>query len=199
MVRIATTTGRMLLAVAIALVLQAEKCSDTSPVSCKKLAVVKDYGGLDGCDLLFIVSDDLKLLATNLDTFDLELSDGDVVLLGYSVLDDAASICMAEDAIVALHCLQEAPGLRANAACEPLLDPYRQEWSLAVMKEIQPFRIEELKIGKARLYHFYSKTENKLYACHGEHICTYPPGKRGECQAYLDAAGKGTIIFVEDQ
>lgn len=92
-----------LLIVFVLLPLLAGKCGDAK---CDVFARVSDQSGLDGCGLLFELEDSSLLLPTNLDDFDLPLTEGDTVSISYKVIPDAMSVCMRENATITLTCIE---------------------------------------------------------------------------------------------
>ncbi len=94
---------RPLLIVFVMLALLASKCGDTK---CDVFARVSDQSGLDGCGLLFELEDDSLLLPANLESFDINLEEGDTVAISYEIIPDAMSVCMRENATITLTCLE---------------------------------------------------------------------------------------------
>jgi hypothetical protein len=74
--------------------------------ACIHEGVVQDFTGLDGCRLLIVMPDGRKLLAASSPEDGPGLAAGMHIRFGYRELPDAMSICMAENAIVALTCLE---------------------------------------------------------------------------------------------
>ncbi len=74
--------------------------------SCRMEATVVDLKGLDGCGIMFQLKSGKKLLPNNLEDYEGEFSAGKKVMISFEELKDYASICMAEDAIVQIECLE---------------------------------------------------------------------------------------------
>ncbi len=87
---------------------------------CSTLAVVRDLRGLDGCSFVFELADGKKLepllshcVLPPIDSepqkdplSDFEFADGKQVRIGYEVLENQISICMA-GTIVKISCIEE--------------------------------------------------------------------------------------------
>ena len=73
---------------------------------CSTLATVKDFTGLDGCTFLFILDNGDKYLPAEISDSNFELKDQQRIKFGYKELKDQMSICMAENKIVAVTCIQ---------------------------------------------------------------------------------------------
>ncbi len=197
----------LLAAIAISLTLTAaEQCGrarNTEQQSCEVNAVAKDHHWLDGCGILLVLDDGDKLLATNLDAFDSTIVDGDTLRIAFTVLEDMMSICMAEQAIVRLECLEVVSRAAAsgvvNDPCTPMVDPARPPWSRKVLIEIDPVRIIEMKIDDHYAYHYMGRTEHRIYDCHGNLFCTAPADDRTPCEQYLLKATQARIIYVVNE
>lgn len=73
---------------------------------CNTTGTFVDYSHIDGCTYLLVLENGDKLLpATILDTSFLP-EDGMRVLFGYVELDEAVTICMAEDLVVEVTCIK---------------------------------------------------------------------------------------------
>lgn len=72
---------------------------------CNHSGVVKDFTGLDGCRLLIVTDAGKKLLPAALPEMDFELKDGQKIKFDYKETD-GMSICMAEDMIVEITCIE---------------------------------------------------------------------------------------------
>lgn len=182
-------------------ILTAETCNSRGGgLACDHLATVVDRSDLDGCQILLNAGEDRLLLPTNLDTFDVEVGDGDLVTISFTVDDAAASICMAEDAIVTLQCIRPVIQKRSSMEdCPAVGDPYGEKWSRVAMQKSGATRIESMQVGNTTLYHFSGGSENRIYSCYGDHLCSYPAGNRTPCEEYFQQVAESTIIFVEDQ
>jgi hypothetical protein len=76
----------------------------TSP--CSQLGTYVDMQGLDGCTFLIQLEDGRKLLPIYSREPDFQPKDGMKVRLDFKPADDMASVCMAEDLIAEITCLE---------------------------------------------------------------------------------------------
>ena len=159
-------------------------------------ATVVDMTGLDGCGRLLILEDGRKLLPTNLHATLAEMTTDQQVSISFKIVEDMASICMAEDHMVELTCLVT---VAAEGPCPEMVDPYRPSWSLTVMKALDPERVERLTTDNVDLYHYVGKRESRIYDCYGNLRCRYATGARADCDEVFSTATSTTIIYVLDQ
>lgn len=75
--------------------------------TCLTAGTVKDMRGLDGCTFLIILENGQKLLPARLPDPDFQFREGQKVRFDYKKSTAGASICMAEDMIVDISCLEE--------------------------------------------------------------------------------------------
>ncbi|MCB0630236.1 MAG: hypothetical protein R2824_12860 [Saprospiraceae bacterium] len=85
---------------------QSGKSSGTS--SCKTKGEVQDFSGLDGCSLLIVTEDGKKLLPGKMPDTGVELKAGLKIRFDYRPID-MMSVCMTEDEIVEITCLEVIP------------------------------------------------------------------------------------------
>lgn len=80
------------------------KSSDNGQ-SCNTQGEVQDFTGLDGCQLLIVTADGKKLLPGRMLSEDVQLQAGQKIRFDYRPIE-MMSICMAEDLIVEITCLE---------------------------------------------------------------------------------------------
>jgi len=73
---------------------------------CSTFATVKDFTGLDGCTFLLILDNGDKYLPAEINDPNFVLKDQQRIKFGYKELKDQMSICMAEQKIVSITCIQ---------------------------------------------------------------------------------------------
>lgn len=73
--------------------------------ACNTQGQVEDFTGLDGCQLLIVTEDGKKLLPGRILDSNVTLAAGQRIRFDYRPVE-MASICMAEDLIVEITCLQ---------------------------------------------------------------------------------------------
>ncbi len=79
---------------------------DPEAGSCDTLGTVTNFEGLDGCGLLIVTDDGLKLLPAVIDPPGFTLKANQRVRFSYVEAEEQMSICMAEDQIVRITCIQ---------------------------------------------------------------------------------------------
>jgi len=100
------------------------KCGDDAAIEsvapdCSEPATVVDYTGLDGCGLLLKLSDGKLIMPQRLvyiqaptreedPIYYYELKAGENVLIGYRVVEDVATSCMAEQLVAFITCIRAA-------------------------------------------------------------------------------------------
>jgi len=77
----------------------------TSP--CSQLGTYIDMQGLDGCTFLIQLEDGRKLLPVYTQEPDFQPEDGMRVRLDFKPAEEMASVCMAEDLIAEITCLEK--------------------------------------------------------------------------------------------
>lgn len=73
--------------------------------NCNTTGTVQDFTGLDGCRLLIVTEDGKKLLPGRILDSDIQLEAGLRIRFDYRPVD-MMSVCMAEDLIVEITCLE---------------------------------------------------------------------------------------------
>ena len=73
--------------------------------SCKTQGVVQDFTGMDGCNLLIVTEDGKKLLPGQILDSSFQLAAGQKIRFDYRPID-MMSICMSEDLIVEITCVE---------------------------------------------------------------------------------------------
>jgi hypothetical protein len=86
---------------------QTGKSSNDSQ-TCKTRGVVQDFTGMDGCNLLIVLEDGKKLLPGQILNSSFQLAAGQKIRLDYRPID-MMSICMTEDLIVEITCIELIP------------------------------------------------------------------------------------------
>ena len=87
------------------------QCKSTKqPTSgnCHLSGTVEDFSGLDGCRLLIVTASGEKLLPAEIEPSDFKLEAGQKIRFSYEELEGQTSICMAEDKIVRITCIELA-------------------------------------------------------------------------------------------
>jgi hypothetical protein len=152
--------------------------------------------------MMLVTKDEKKLLPINLEEFPFKVHNGDNVRVSYSVVKDGMSICMAEDAMIKLSCLELISPASEASDCPEMKDPVDFTWSRNVMKEIDLRRIERIATSKGDYYIFRSNGDCRLYKCDGQFLCIGTCDEKDECETYFAsrniAVTDTRIIYVQD-
>ena len=182
------------------LTLTSEKCDQDT--TCKESVIAMDMSDLDGCGMILVTENDKKLLPVNLEEYPLTINNGDHLSVSYSVLKDGMSICMAEDAMIKLTCLELISKAPEKVDCPQMKDPVDFEWSKKVLGEIEMRHIELFTTDDGDYYLFRAHGDCRLYKCTGEFICKGTCDKNDECETYFAshniAVTETRIIYVQD-
>ncbi len=105
--------GMIKIIFALAISLLAMQCgslnqgSDNSATACDQEGTVQDFTGLDGCSLMIVTgTDQKKLLPVSIEPADFKLEAGQRIRFSYTEAEGMANICMAEDMMVNITCIQ---------------------------------------------------------------------------------------------
>ncbi len=182
------------------LTLTSEKCNQG--LICKELVVVMDMTDLDGCGMILVTKENKKLLPTNIGEYLSTVKDGDQLMVSYSVIEDAMSICMTEDAMVKLNCVELVSPVADYNECPKMIDPVDFAWSKKVLGEIDLRRIELITTSEGDYYRFSANRECHLYKCTGQFICNGTCDEKDECETYFAKnnikINRTRIIYVQD-
>lgn len=170
-------------------------------IDCTQQGTVVDYTGLDGCSLLIVTEDGKKYLPVRPEFGGIRLAPGMKIRFGYERAD-MASVCMAEDAVVTLTCLEaveaQGGGKPAKKECANILDPFRTPWMADLVKQRNPFKITKYTYEDGWAYYIESGTRNALYDCQGTFLCDVPGRMVNDCSRRITALGGGEVIWVRN-
>lgn len=168
---------------------------------CEHLGTVQDFTGLDGCTLLIVTDDGKKFLPAQMDVDGPELAAGQRLSFSYRTLEDMASICMAEDAIVAITCLQVLNGsdIPNKPDCFDVEDLTRAPWLADAAVELNPVQIFKYRYRTdGWAYLLETKEKVYLYDCQGTMLCESMAGEEGVCLKLVDNPTEGKVIWRAD-
>ena len=174
-------------------------------IACTTHAIVEDMTGLDGCGLLLRVDNGEKWLPTNLETQEVKLEKNQEVYFGYRPMEDAVSICMAENKIIELTCLQvvgKTGGIKpGKPECVNTSNPLKVEWIRKMYDKHLPQQIIKYPFRKGDwAYLFKTKTSRYLYDCQGYFICEAAKDAKNDCvDTYLQYLRDGKIVFQDEE
>lgn len=168
--------------------------------SCSHAVKAKDFKGLDGCGILLVLDNGKKLLATNMNDFEIKWTDGSSYRVDYEILEDMMSICMAENHTVKLTCAEPALVPKGQGMkCDTIIDPYRVEWSAKVMMDLDPRRVVEMYIDDQLCYFYPGQTERRIYKCTGELLCKSTSVDPDACRAVMSRAERIRVMYVVNE
>lgn len=166
--------------------------------SCERVVSIKEFTGLDGCGFL-LEDKNVKLLLTA--NFNLKITGlpvGTILYASWEAQDAMASICMKEDSIVTLKCLQnQGVVLEKGQACPQMIDPYKSEWAAEIMQSFDPQKVTEIANGDTKLYRFDNASGALIFDCSGTFICFRIPPETDACELNLGETEE-KVIYVLD-
>lgn len=147
----------------------------TDHTKCTTDGYVKDFTGLDGCRLLVLVGDE-KWLISRIPKGHSPLQDKQIIKFGYKDVVDGMSVCMAEDKIVEIVCLEiQSQGSDAKPdkkECVNSISPNQVEWMKQLIDNHQPLQITKYPFrGDGWAYLFQTNATKLLYTCQGDLVC----------------------------
>lgn len=148
---------------------------------CDTFAIVRDQTGLDGCGILLETEKDGLLLPQNFDQLNMAALDGDTVVISYTIVKDAMSICMAENAVVNITCIAMA----SNVSCDELKDPFAVDWAREAMQATSATEVSLISSNPRSFYMFRGKEVCRLYDCSGTMLCEGACGSDDVCVQYF--------------
>jgi len=165
------------------------------PEGCSELVTAKDFSGLDGCTMMFINANGEKLLlAENIPGYEIEA--GKKYSIGYVVLEGMASICMAEDYIIKLSCI-EMFGEQSIQACLPSENGIDNSFLKSLIDKNEVARIERFNYGTGFAYKVNSPYKSWLYNCRGKELCAGDLKTFSECFATFRPELKNPKIIFQ--
>ena len=81
-----------------------------APSDCDQQGTVRDFSDLDGCTLMIVTDTDQKLLPVKIEPPGFNLKAGQRIRFSYTEAEGMANICMAEDMMVNITCIQLISG-----------------------------------------------------------------------------------------
>lgn len=163
---------------------------------CKTMVEAKDFSGLDGCQILLITDDGQKLLVgESLPGKSIEA--GKYYAIDFEVFEGMASICMAEDKIIRLTCLQEIKKDRPIIKkCYNTEDVFDIPFLKREIEKNQPLRIIRFEFRGGAAYQINGEQGYKLIDCQGNNMCEELGKNFKECFTYFNTDfGASKIIY----
>lgn len=161
--------------------------------ACTSTGTVRDFSGLDGCQIL-IELDNGDLLNPAVLPEGARLTPGERISFSYKILSDRMSICMAEKHIVEITCLQ--PWDPPQAWCADVSNPFEVPWMNDAFDRLNPVQIVRFRKQGQVWYLFRAIDLQYLYDCRGNLICSGDNSTEDACfRDHVAPLGKGKIIW----
>ena len=159
---------------------------------CETLAEVRDYSGLDGCQMLLETDGgNLLLVETIIGGYNITL--GSRIRFGFEYVEDAVTICMHEDAVIRVTCVQEvreSSGIPRPIVCEAYDEV--SEWLYDLAIEYAANYITRVPWSGGRYAYFFETAEGQyLYDCQGYLLCRAPRN----CLQFIEDFSEGVLIY----
>lgn len=151
------------------------QCNPTKKVNggqCSEAGVVQDFSGLDGCKLLIVTEKGKKLLPAELEDSNFKLEAGQRIRFSYQELPDQMSICMAEDMIVRITCIQLMDDRAAIPPCHKEDGVDKGSWLASLQAKHLPREIIRYPYKTDGWAYLFTGKEFYLYDCQGTLIKT---------------------------
>ncbi len=178
-------------------------CDTTKKVpaksDCNTVGFVKDYTGLDGCRLMIETEDGKKLLPAILPEGRV-LKDGQKIAFDYEEAKDyGMTICMAEDMIIKITCLQNLELTTDDLnKCVDTFKPEEVEWLKKLIEELKPIRVLKYPRSEEEIFYMLAAKPNSIvYDCKGDKVCEIPNGEENDCHHTMQALGRGQLIYLD--
>lgn len=159
---------------------------------CNSVAEVRDYTGLDGCGQL-LETDEGHLLLVQGISGGYEILSGSRIRFGFEYINDAASICMTEDAMIRVTCVQQLrePSIFPRPiVCES--HDRISEWLYELAQYHAANYITRVPWTDGRTAYFFESSEGQyLYDCQGYLLCKAPKN----CLQFIDDLSQGVLIY----
>ena len=155
----------MRICLSIIWILAISACKVTEQLTvCPERATVTDRTGIDGCGKMLKMEDGKILLPSDeqLHAF----SPGTQVAISFEIVD-LVSICMQEDAVVQLSCLQPL----VSPPCEVVTDVESSNWLKSAIATFHPSMVVRYDHRSQPVYHLFNRILDRWYDCHGRQLC----------------------------
>lgn len=164
---------------------------------CDTHGIVVDMSGLDGCKWMLVTDAGNKLLPQKWpDGF--EPKDKLSVSFHFTQVKDAMSVCMAEDMVVTVDCIEPiaTTGKPVKPTCYNTVNPMEVDWMRVAMVKNGTNLIEKYHYLDKYAYLFKGvNLDNDLYDCQGNLLCSYRETEQNACSQQLGGLGGGTVIW----
>ena len=181
----------------LALACNTSKNANSNFGKCEESGIVKDYSNLDGCKLLIEVENGEKYLPTNTTFNGITLKDGQRISFSYKEGEAMVSICMAEDKIIELTCLEliQETSSAESPACQEIKDPMSVMWMASALKSHQPVQVVIYPYQREESAYLFKGKDIFLYDCRGKLLCETEGAATEECLQLVKPEANGKIVW----
>ena len=167
----------------------------TERSSCSNSGIVTDFSGLDGCQLLIVMSDGKKLLPAKINDANFVLQAGQSISFDYKTLKDMASICMSEDETVENTCISliEEDRPRVPKCHDITTELTAVEWMKKAILKHRPEQVTKYKYRTDGWAYLFTGKVVYLYDCQGTLICEAKTNE--ECIKFVEYGSRGKLIW----
>jgi hypothetical protein len=175
-------------------------CCSKKPVvdgqNCSHTGTVKDFTGLDGCRLLIITEEGKKLLPASISDENFELKAGQKIRFDYKE-SDGMSICMAEDMIVEITCIELVSDEgKETVNCPPVTSPFITDWMRKAIEAYKPVQIVQYPFGSGSFVYLFKGDNVYLFDCNTKLICESPGKSTDKCMQLINpGTQRGRILY----
>ena len=170
---------------------------EDSTGDCNTIATAKNMTGTDGCQYLLVLRNGKKYNPVKMVNPDFEFRNNQTVKFGYTVLEDMMGICMAEDAMVSVTCIEEVNTAAGQTeVCVKASSPYDIKWLKDLEKKIRPYQISRFAYEGEYAYLLKTKTNQYLYDCYAKLICQVEGKQMNDCVRLVKGLKDEVVIWV---
>lgn len=179
--------------------------TNTNSTACSTTGTVKDFTGLDGCQLLIVLENGDKLEPAVVKE-GITLRNGQTIKFGYKEMKDMVSVCMAGK-MVEVTCVEiisegnanttpTRGGKPAKIQCIETLDPYEKDWMKRTLQEVQAYQVIRYKyLADGWAYYFKGQQKSVIKDCQGTLLCEAATKDLAKCDAKANALAEEIIIW----
>lgn len=175
-----------------------ESKKGTTRAACNHVGTLVDYRELDGCQWLIRLDDGRLLLPQRWPEGFAPVA-GQRIRFGFEEVLDLMTICMAEDVVVRLTCLEAiADTSRPQPLpCLQIDDPFEVDWLNKALERYNPHRVVRYPWRDGWVYLLEGQQQWALYDCQGTLLCTTMGDSEDRCHLnYLNLLRTGKVIWV---
>ncbi len=163
---------------------------------CQEEVTAKDFSDLDGCTMMLINEKGEKLLLAQ-NNQDIPIENGKSYKVGYKILQGMASICMAENAIIELTCIELIGAKSSTLNCKPSQNGFDDAFLKSLIDQNEIGRIERFDFADLWAYKVESLNKKWLYNCEGKELCGGDFRNFSECFATFRSELKNPKIIFQ--